>query len=226
MNFTFGIITNGQNDSNINLIIDSIEQEKIPNYEVIIVGKTNVIRDKTITINFDESIRTGWITKKKNDISKLAKYDNIVFLHDYIVLNNGWYDGQLMSGNDFNVRMDKIINYDGTRFRDWCIWPHNGNFMDALIGRNCLLPYDITNLTKYQYISGSYWIAKKQFMLTYPLNENLSWGQGEDVEWSKIIRNVVDFNMNINSSVRIIKPNKDRAFDETTADQIEILKTL
>ena len=39
MDFSFGIITGGNNESIINQIIDSIEYENIPNYEIIISGK-------------------------------------------------------------------------------------------------------------------------------------------------------------------------------------------
>jgi hypothetical protein len=35
MNFTFGIITDGKNDSYLNQVIDSIELLKIPEYEII-----------------------------------------------------------------------------------------------------------------------------------------------------------------------------------------------
>ena len=38
MNFTFGIITGGNNELMINDIINSIENENIPNYEIIVVG--------------------------------------------------------------------------------------------------------------------------------------------------------------------------------------------
>jgi hypothetical protein len=87
--------------------------------------------------------------------------------------------------------------------------------MDELVGRKCLIPYDMLNLTKYMYISGSYWISKKYVMEKYPLNEKLTWGHGEDVEWSKIVREIYDFDMNQNSSVSIIKYGKDKAFEET-----------
>jgi len=226
MKFTFGIITSGGKELLINEIIDSIEKEKIPNYEIIIVGGTPINRVNSINISFDETIKSGWITKKKNLITTNASFDNIVYLHDYIKLNEGWYDGHLLSGENFKIRMDKIINFDGTRFRDWSIWPHNGNSMDSLIGRNCLIPYDMDHLSKFQYISGSYWVAKKDVMLEFPLNENLCWGQGEDVQWSKIVRNKYDFNMNSHSSVKIMKPGKDRAFNETTNEQNKQLLTI
>ena len=225
MKFTFGIITSG-NEVFINAIIDSIEKERIPTYEIIIIGGPRIDRKHTISIPFIETSKIGWITRKKNMITQLATYENVVYLHDYIKLNEGWYEGQLLAGNDFKVRMDMIVNYDGSRFRDWSIWPHNGNEMDVIIGRNCLIPYDMTNLSKYQYISGSYWVAKRDVMREFPLDENLTWGQGEDVLWSKQIREKYAFSMNSNSSVYIMKPGKDRAFDETNEEQNKKLRTL
>jgi hypothetical protein len=226
MNFTFGIITYKGNENYINQIIDSIEKENIPNYEIIIVGEFNTIREKCIVVPFDETIKQGWITRKKNIITNLSQYENIVYMHDYIRLEEGWYKGQLESGNNFHVRMDKIINYDGERFRDWCMWVHNHNEMDSIIGRDALIPYDITHLSKYMYISGSYWIAKKEFMEKYPLDENLCHNFGEDVAWSKIIREIIDFNINVNSSVKIMKPGKDRVFNEPNEEKIKILNNM
>jgi len=226
MDFTFGIITGGNNDSMIEEIINSIECENIPNHEIIIVGNSMVTRKNTRVINFDETLKPAWITKKKNLITENAQYENIVYFHDYIKLDAGWYHGQLTAGNNFHVRMDKIININGERFRDWCIWPHNGNFMDGVIGRDCLIPYDMRHLSKYMYISGSYWIAKKNVMIEFPLNENLTWGQGEDVLWSKEVREKYPFDMNQNSSVRIMKWGKDRVFNEPNHDKIIILKSI
>lgn len=223
MDFTFGIITGGNNDEILNQIIDSIELEKIPNYEILIIGGFKGKRKNTTVVDFDENIKPLWITRKKNLITSISKYENIVYLHDYIKLNPGWYEGQLISGNDFHIRMDKIINYDGKRYRDWCIWPHNENNMDSIIGRDCLIPYDITHLSKYMYISGAYWICKKYVMEKYPLYEHLSWGQGEDVIWSKQVREIYDFNMNVNSCVQILKHSKDRVFSEPSEEKIKIL---
>ena len=224
MDFTFGIITGGNNDDMLNEIITSIEIENIPNYEIIIIGDSKISKPNVRVIKFNEGSKPMWITAKKNLITNESKYENVVYFHDYIKLNDGWYAGQLKAGNDFKVRMDKIINLNGERFRDWCIWPHNNNKMDGFIERECLIPYDIIHLSKYMYISGAYWIAKKDVMLEFPLDENLIWGQGEDVLWSKQIREKYEFNMNPNSSVKIIKPNKDKVFVETSNDKIEVLK--
>lgn len=226
MDFTFGIVTNGNNDNFLNIIITSIREEKILNYEIIIIGNTLITGDDIVNVPFNENERSGWITRKKNIITELSRYENIVYLHDYIYFLPGWYKGQLLSGNDFTIRMDKIINYDGSRFRDWCLWVHNNNYIDTFIGRDALIPYNLKNLTKYMYISGSYWISKKYVMEEFKLNENLSWGGGEDVEWSKLVREKYNFSMNINSSVKILKQNKDRVFNEPNGDKLLKLITI
>ena len=50
MDFTFGIITDGNSDNFIKLIIESIIRNNIPNYEIIIVGNTCIIPNDKITI--------------------------------------------------------------------------------------------------------------------------------------------------------------------------------
>ena len=39
------------------------------------------------------------------------------------------------------------------------------------------------------YISGAYWISKKIISEKYPQNEDLLWGNSDDVEWSLRARN-------------------------------------
>ena len=226
MDFTFGICKS-PNSSNIEKIVDSIRQQNIPHYEIIIVGENiDINGSDIIKINFIENTKQNWITKKKNLITKNAKYENIVFLHDYIIFDDNWYDGQLISGNNFNIRMDKIENYDGSRYRDWCIWPNNENFMDDIIKRNILIPYNITHLSKYMYISGAYWVAKKKVMEDYPLNEELIWGEGEDVEWSKKVRQNIMFDMNTNSKVKLLKLHYNHGFSEPNEITINILNEI
>jgi hypothetical protein len=76
------------------------------------------------------------------------------------------------------------------------------------------------------YISGSYWVAKKHVMEEFPLEESLCWGQGEDTYWSKQVRQKYDFTMNVNSEVKILKPNKERVFNEPNEELIKYLKNL
>jgi len=122
MDFTFGIITSPDTCNYLDTIIESIERQNIPNYEIIIVGNIPPVdRLNTKTIPFDESIIPGWISHKKNIISYAATYENIVFLHDYICIEPGWYAGLLQYGNDFDIMMTPVINCNGGRFRDWLL---------------------------------------------------------------------------------------------------------
>lgn len=224
MKFTFGIVTSGTMDDRVQLVINSIEKLNIPEYEVIVVGNSSVSRDRTTIIPFNENERPAWITKKKNLITQYAKYENVVYSHDYIVYSPDWYNGWVHYGDDYKVAMNRILNADGTRYRDWCIWPHNNNFVDGIVTRQrgCLLPYDMDHLSKYLYFSGAYWVGKKDVMTEFPLNENLLWGQSEDVEWSMRIREKYKFSMNKHSSVQLLT-YKDRAFDEPDDIAIEQL---
>jgi hypothetical protein len=223
MDFTFGIITDGNNNDRLNVIIDSIENENIPNHEIIIVGGNKI--DRNIKhVPFDESIKRMWITKKKNLITKNAIYENIVYMHDYIKLNEGWYNGYLEFGNNFNICMNKILDVRGERFRDWCLWCRD-MLKFNIPQHEMLIPYDMNHLTRFQYISGAYWVAKKFVMEQNPLQEYLSWGEGEDLEWSMRIRRNYNLSMNIMSSVSLLK-ERDKVFIECSEETIKKLKNI
>jgi len=220
MNFTFGIITDGNSDNFIEIIIDSIHKNNIPNYEIIIVGNSNIHQTDIIQIiKFDENIVSGWITRKKNIISLNAKYENIVMLHDYVALQNDWYNGFLKYGNDFDWCVTKIMNNDGRRFRDYTLFPYEvdylnifyspGKDIDEYFNNHCLLPYNFINTiktNKYMYISGAYYVIKKNIANTFFLNEALVHCQGEDVEYSKRLHeNNIIIKCNSFSSVKLLK---------------------
>jgi hypothetical protein len=220
MDFTFGIITDGKNDKLLLKMIHSIHMNNIPNYEIIIVGNTNLPISKNITIIlFDETINPGWITRKKNIITSVAKYENVVLLHDYIQLNPDWYSGFLRFGNDFDWCVTRILNMKNRRFRDYTLLPsrceeiglfYSPGDIDPYFFDNCLLPYDFENshaTNKYMYISGSYYIIKKSIALRFPLDETLFHCQSEDVELSKRLhQNGIIIRCNPFSSVSFLKP--------------------
>ncbi len=229
MEFTFGIITSGTEDDNINKIIDSIENQNIPTYEIIIVGNSKVSRNKTRVVQFNDEVIPKWITRKKNIITNLAKLENIVYLHDYVILTDNWYNGFLEFGNEFDLCMTKITNHDKTRYRDWCIcmWDNPTIMQIAGPDKKCILPYDENRFKKYMYFSGTYWVAKRKVMMQYPLNEQLVWGQGEDVLWSSQVRDKYEFFMNANSEVKLLK-QKEVAYgiaDQETIQKLSMVLT-
>ena len=168
-------------------------------------------------------IEPAWITKKKNLITKNAKYENIVFMHDYICLTEGWYQGFLKFGNDWDICMTKIKNIFGERYRDWVSWDC------PKYGVRNLIPYEDNSpeTVKHTFIIGGYWVAKKYVMEKEPLNENILLGGMvylpeenkyvpcgkivdkkqwfDDVEWSLRIREKYKYVMNPYSTVRHIR---------------------
>lgn len=225
MEFTFGIITNNNTNYNVKSIISSIKTNNIPTYEIIIIGGDNIYDNDNhiIHVSFDESIMNGWITKKKNIICSMARYDNIVLLHDYIILDNGWYEGFLKFGNNFDICVSKIINSNNKRFRDYTFFPY-GNYNP--FSSRSLIPYKFPSnnkLSKLLYISGSYYIVKKHIANKFPLDERLCWADGEDVLFTKIlITNNIIIQCNPYSTVKFLK-QKESHFWETELTNEDIL---
>lgn len=224
MKFTFGIISDYANKERLDVILDSIRNLNIDDdFQILVVGPIGSYdllplegEKETLTrFLYKDVTPLGHITKKKNIVAQEALYENIVFLHDYVKFEAGWYDWWADFGGDWDMAMNIIENANGSRFRDWCFWdkPNCPNTIRepwcpegiTFQGRPQLAPYDATN-TQHMYVSGTYFLAKKQFMLDNPLNENLFWGQGEDVEHSLRVRDTWKYRMNVNSRVRLMKP--------------------
>lgn len=223
MKFTFGIITSPESHVYLQQVVDSISEQSIPSdsFEIVVVGGSEAYRDDNMTvIPFDHSKKRLWITRQKNVITENAKYENVVYLHDYVSITPGWYEGFKKFGNDFDICMTPILNGDGSRYRDWTIWIADDD--PDCHNRNRLLPYNVTNLTRFMYISGAYWIAKRAVMQRFPLDERLCWGESEDVLWSRQVREYYQFSINTNSTAKLLK-FKDRVFNEITPEKMKQL---
>jgi hypothetical protein len=242
MKWSFGIVYHDTDliDTIVNSIVnqENISPEK---YEILLVGcETESIlktvanfKSKKIDIknfHFDESIKKAWTTRKKNLTALYAKYENLCITHDYIGFCKGWYKGFIEFGSDWDVCMNPIRFSDNKRFRDWI------SFKEYW-GSPEFVSYNDNSKTQKMYISGTYWCAKKTFMLKNPMNEQLSWGQGEDLEWSHRCRNTWNYKLNINSPVKILKeklwkgkldycphPNTDPDLELTRLSAFELQK--
>jgi hypothetical protein len=229
--FTFGIITDGSPEASarLQIILDSIHRQQIPSYEILIIGNARIpASPHTRILPFDESQKLRWITRKKNLVTEQTRFANIVYLHDYLVFSPSWYAGFRAFGNDFQACMTPILNADGTRFRDWSLF-YDASSTPAREHAGVhqfenLLPYSETSLSKLMYFSGAYWVAKKQLMEEFPLDERLSWGEGEDVVWSHRVRAKYDFSINPNSPVQIFGKKKDPIFREIPPEKLARMK--
>lgn len=198
------IITGGNDLLTLQNSLTSIDQELSGSRaEIIIVGpaKLQLTKEFSLPIKIvpysDLSFLSPLITRKKNIGVSLAQYDKVVLTHDYILFESGWKAAWDKFGTDFDVAMNQIKDQDGSRFRDWLVLDYPG------IGAG-FLPYH-TEATPYQYISGTYFVVKRDFYLANPLDESLRWGEGEDIEWSKRVRLKTIFKFNPYSVVRCSK---------------------
>ena len=219
MKFTFGIITDGSCPGRVRDIMVSIRRERVPGETIVVGGKPI---GSAIHIPFDENAGPpAWLARKKNLITHTARCERIVYLHDYVALKPGWYDGFRRFGDDWLACMTPIKNADGSRFRAWCL------DQNAIGNTDCLLPYDVQDLSYYQYFSGAYWVAKRELMQKFPLDESLSGppSRGEDVIWSRhVSENGYKFHLNTFSSVRLLK-YKDPVLGPASPAMIDHLRT-
>jgi hypothetical protein len=229
--WTFGIVTKHVNIINNNIsgddqecfLIDIIESIKSLNiaedfYEIIIIGSNNLksdlkINDNLRIIYFDDTIKNGWITKKKNILVNESKYQNIIIIHDYVKFDQNWYKGFQMFDLDWDVCMVKIFNKDKIRWRDWLLWSHCPTYTQGyriehngvLLAPNRLLYSDNRFTNTDMYISGTVIIGKREFLIQNKFDETLCWGQGEDCEWSARCRSKWKYKMNTHSSLYLLK---------------------
>lgn len=226
MEWSFGIVTKNDNPHFLKNLISSIRNQNIKKYEIIVCGGIP-IKD-TIHIPFDETIKNGWITRKKNLIVERANYNNICILHDYFVLDDYWYKGFCDFDCEWDIAQTKILNKNGERFSDWVIhnskakefYFNNSGFFNSLkkIYPNFNnswefftltgVPYNYYGLVKQQYISGGQIICKKQVLLDEKFDESRCWGEDEDTEWSFRINAKYKIKMNQESVTHIQKPDK------------------
>lgn len=211
MKFTFGIITGYQDIKRLTDVVMSIRALNIPYYEIVVSG--TLPRDVTrlpeygknaVHVLTDESEKPIWITRKKNLVAQVALYDNLVLLHDYFLFHPNWYQSYLAFGNEWDICSNPQLLLNGKRhFTDWVNWD------DPDYPRYHSFAYDDWSHTKYQYISGGYFLVKRQFLQANPFNETMSWGQPEDVEWSLRVRNQAKIVCNPGAVVQHNKIHRD-----------------
>lgn len=184
---SFIIITSGTNDKEVQLVVDSIDNLNIPNFEIVIVGglSTTLTGRNIIHVPFDETIKpVPWTTRKKNLGVQASKYNTVVIQHDYYAYDSNWYEEYIKFGEDWDICVQQTITLPeqgNARANGWRGGPIPGY---PEIPYSMTIPWDIDCFVPYMAIQGSFWVAKKHVMLEQPLDENLVWGQSDDIEWS------------------------------------------
>jgi len=213
--WSFGIITNGQKNNQVCKLIDSIINQNIPNYEILICGnfkynnfeKNNIFAIDDVLLK--DEIRAP-ITIKKNKIVNESKYENLIILHDRYLLPDGWYKNMEKYGNYFDILTMPNIGPNGGRVNDW----------GKHLGKPSQIYHEIFHLLAYEkwslgwYSQGGMLIIKKSLYLQNKLDNRLFWGELEDIQFSQIANlnglfYYIDTNNNIFTFSDRIKETKE-----------------
>ena len=183
-NWSFGIITNGKNSNNVNNLISSINRQKIPNYEILICGPhySDDPKVKVFDIEVDAKDIRAPITRKKNQIAENAIHENMIILHDRYLFPEDWYKKMIEYGNVYEMLVIPNIGQNGGRVNDWIAF--YGLPGQSFSYGTSLLSYKEN--TESAYMQGGLMIIKRSIFNSMKLNENLYWGELEDVVFSKI----------------------------------------
>jgi len=208
---SFIITTSGANDQHVQPVIDSIQNLKIPHYEVIVVGgqTTTLTGQHLVHVPFDESIKSApWITRKKNLGVQASKYNTVVIQHDYYTYDPNWYEEYVKFGEDWDICVQQTFSLPeqgSMRCNGW----RTGMIPGYPEIPFCMtIPWDIDCFVPYMAIQGGFWVAKKRVMLEQPLDENLIWGQAEDIEWSsRVVPGWLGQKLNQNDYKIVANPN-------------------
>jgi GT2 family glycosyltransferase len=207
MRYTFGITTDYTNKDQLIEVFKSIEELNIPEYEILVVGGEKPEDTEHIKyIQFDETQKPGWTTRKKNIIAQSAQYENVILMHDYYVFDKNWYINMVEFSQSINwdiCSCQQLLITGKRHFTDWVVWD------DPIFLRYSCLPYDEWTRVPFMYISGGFIQAKKQVLIDNPFNEELMHGQSEDVEWSLRVRNKYRIVCNGGSIVKHNKWHRD-----------------
>jgi len=175
------------------------------------------------------------LTTKKNKLVEAAKAKLngkwTMILHDYYVLPKDFmYNftkwACVTNNQQYMIAQPRIVNDEGLRHSDWAVDPlilrrflmdkpilgqiHKGISPNESPEYVCGLPYHHNTLRHIQYISGGFMLAKTHIFQSFPFNENLDWGQSEDLEWSRRIAGAqipIGF-VDLKDPVIALKPNK------------------
>jgi hypothetical protein len=205
MNVTFGIMTTYSNIPQLVEVVESIQALNIRNAEIIIAGSYGETLAPPIE-GAKHVLTHGWTPVKKNLVAKLAEYDTLCLLHDYFVFDPAWYNAWLAfnSHQPWDIALNPQYLINGKRhFTDWVIWDH------PTIPTYTSLDYTNWDLTQHQYVSGGYFLVKRDLLRAHPFQEQMMPGSAEDVEWSLRVRHRGVMVCNPNAIVRHNKVHRD-----------------
>jgi len=187
---TFGIVTSGKNNENLERLVkslDTLRNDSRITFEIIVCGPENFSLPSNLTSSVDTYLAEPMAhldlpmtNLKKNLIAKHAKFSNLIISHDRYVFSPAVVDNLLEFGGDFDVCTFEAVDENNDPFPQWVSYSHKW--------KNSL-HLDSDSFESNVYLNGGIFLVKKDLMLSHPINPLLFWGYGEDIEWSRRMKN-------------------------------------
>jgi FkbM family methyltransferase len=185
---SFGVITNGQRDSHMLELVQSVITARNPlniPIEILVCGPTSTVDFlcrhglEVRHIPEPEDFRSlGWITRKKNLLVKVASQPISIIAHDRYQFPAAFIEQLHEFGGDFDVLVCRQTMQDGRRFPDWVALGADWSWTSP-----SMLGYG--DWSRHLYINGGLMIARTAMLKKVPWNELLFWNQAEDVELTR-----------------------------------------
>jgi hypothetical protein len=174
--YSFCIIAGGNRPEKLDLLIDSIHQQGIGSYEIVVAGAAHQRPDVTYVPRENAALhgRTNYL---RNTAAEHSAFENLVFCDDDICLTSGWFSS-VEQHKHCALVSTRLLNLDGTRHWDWatCGGPR------GLI----LLDYDESDPDVY--VPGGLLLMGANIWETLRWDDTLGYGQAEDVVLSRSAR--------------------------------------
>ena len=187
---TFGIVTSGKNNQNLERIVkslDTLRNDSRVTFEIIVCGPEDFILPSNLTSSVDTYLAEPMAhldlpmtNLKKNLIAKHAKFSNLIISHDRYIFSPAVVDNLLEFGGDFDVCTFEAVDENNDPFPQWVSYSHQW--------KNSL-HLDSDSFESNVYLNGGIFLVKRDLMLSHPINPLLFWGYGEDIEWSRRLKN-------------------------------------
>ncbi|MCG8650244.1 MAG: glycosyltransferase [Pirellulales bacterium] len=178
--FTFGVLTMGNRNDQVQAMIDSIARHCHKDHEILLIVPQTIpqfVGQKNLRqIEFTVEDPYGWITRKKNILCQQARYSDIVICHDRFEFTQNFFDRFEDWGHSYGLAAARIVLPGGKRALDW----------GAVRGKN--LSWCRGGLLNYRdysagsYVPGGITMIRKRFWETCRWDESLFWNEHEDVE--------------------------------------------
>lgn len=175
MSHSFCIITNGKRDGLIRTVIQSIQAQKIAEYEIILAG---IHRDEPgiLYIPAEDAAVGGRLGEMRNMAVARARYENIVILDDDIILSPHWYAAFSAYSDNFDILTSQIRLPDGGRYFDHVTT--GGSRGQAFL--------DIDEDDDHVYMTGGGgWVMKRHVAKCVSWDQDRVFYQEEDVDFSR-----------------------------------------